>query len=422
MKEIEKTPLHILGNFDVLEKGEEKETERIIAGYASIVQVDNEDDYIPKATLEKGIETLLKNSDYSNLMLNHKSIQIGKVLKEYKQIRTHVDDHGLFIVAQIRDDLEAANSVWEAILLGLYNAFSIAAEVLKAREECNEEKCIRVVEKMNIFEVTVCNKPKNNNSGFVVISKAECEAEENVEDVNINRKDIMTKKSCEPCNDSEEVKEEVTKSEPEENIEEPKEAETETEVVEESVEKGEFDMQSAVESLSRQIEALTGIISDMAKQEEETTELAKEEEEEEEDEEDKEEMKKSEEPEEPKEPEAPEMPDVDPLDDIRKAISTIMERLDIQEKIDEMNLSLKARDDKIAELEKQLNVISKSDDENEEEDIPDDVQPVEAKKLEAPEKPEEPKETPKALSNVQEEKVWRDSPIVVRDGYVTGRK
>ena len=74
-------------------------------------------------------------------MLVHQNVQIGQILEEWGDLKTHVDDKGLFIVAKIRDDLQIANEVWNQILGHKLNGFSIAAEVLLDHKVCDDEKC-----------------------------------------------------------------------------------------------------------------------------------------------------------------------------------------------------------------------------------------------------------------------------------------
>jgi len=166
--------IHMFGPFKVVDKSKK----RVIAGYASVVEIDKSGDVIPISALKEGIKTLLSDPAYANIMLTHNNIQIGKILPEYNGIKTHVDDKGLFIVAEIRDDLEIANKVWEKILAGEYNGFSIAGEIIRSHQECDEEKCYNIIDKINIFEVSVCKNPVNEKSGFIILSK--CDACENI--------------------------------------------------------------------------------------------------------------------------------------------------------------------------------------------------------------------------------------------------
>ncbi len=78
---IDSSPMNLKGNFDIITKA--KSNRRIIAGYASVIEIDKENHIIPKEALEKGIESLLEDSEYSNLMIVHQNIQIGKIIPKY---------------------------------------------------------------------------------------------------------------------------------------------------------------------------------------------------------------------------------------------------------------------------------------------------------------------------------------------------
>jgi HK97 family phage prohead protease len=238
-------PVNITGNFHILEKSKDSNNPHIIAGYASVIEVDEQNQLIPKSTLENGIQTLLKDSEYANLMLVHKNIQVGKILPGYDTLKTHVDDKGLFIVAEIRKDLEIANKLWECITKGDLNSFSIAGEVLLSHDECDDKKCVKVIDKLNIFEISVCSAPVNTNSGFVIVSKSHDKADKVCQDV-INTKEnkgmVETKeiKKDEPCKD-------CTPAEPSSNP---------------PVQK-EVSVKDAIDSINRELTALKGILNEL---------------------------------------------------------------------------------------------------------------------------------------------------------------
>jgi HK97 family phage prohead protease len=165
---ITKIPFALRGNIHVMKS----DGSRIIAGYANVAIVDSEDQFIPVETLKKGIECLLNDPCYSNLMLVHQNIQIGKIIDKYGEHTTHVDDKGLFIVAEIRKDLKIADEIWQAILNNDINGFSIGCEVINSHKKCDDIKCVTILDEINIFEVSVCTKPVNEESGFIIISKS----------------------------------------------------------------------------------------------------------------------------------------------------------------------------------------------------------------------------------------------------------
>jgi len=162
-------PFALRGNIDIINKSDGP---RIIAGYANVAVVDSDEQFIPVETLKKGIQSLLLDPHYSNLMLVHQNIQIGKIINKFGEHTTHVDEKGLFIVCEIRKDLKTAEEVWQCILKNEINGFSIGCEVLKSHQKCDDTKCVTVLDEINIFEVSVCTKPVNEESGFIVISKS----------------------------------------------------------------------------------------------------------------------------------------------------------------------------------------------------------------------------------------------------------
>ena len=348
-------PVQLGGGFDVISKA--KGGERIIAGYASIIEVDKEDHIIPKSALEYGIQTLLNDSEYSNLMLIHQNVQIGKIIPTYKNLKTHVDDKGLFICAKIRSDLEIANEVWGMILDGKLNGFSIAGEIVEATIECDDTKCVKKIEKLNIFEVSVCDYPVNSKSGFVVVSKSSDTADVGEGDV-INKKvEQMAKKKVKEEPECVECSEEETP--------------TETKAEEETIEASEptMDINQTIEELSRQVAALTGIVEQMNAKSEEVVEEAKkqdeEEEEEMEEEEEEEEMTKAEEkPEEtPTEKKAETSVNIskEDFDELKKSIEEALKEIKKSKEVSELEVAIKAKDDEIVSLSTKIETLEKAE-------------------------------------------------------------
>jgi len=230
------------GGFDVIGKADEGR--RIIAGYASVAIVDDDNQYIPPEVLEDGLKSLLEDESYANVMVVHQNIQIGKILKEYQDLLTHVDDKGLFIIAEIRDNLESANGVWQKILEGAMRGFSIGGEIIDKHNHCDDDKCYEIIDKINLFEVSVCSSPVNKASGFEIIAKSDvCEKLENM-------CDKMTEEEIKeevPCTDCEEKAEDIVE-----------------ETVEEPVEKSE-EAQETVDPLKDIIERLDSMFATMEK-------------------------------------------------------------------------------------------------------------------------------------------------------------
>jgi len=310
----------------------------------------------------------MSDLSYANLMLFHKNIQIGKILPEYGELKTHVDDKGLFIVAKIRSDTEISNDIWQQIIDGEINGFSIGCEVLDSHDRCDADgkNCIEVLDKINIFEVSLTNFPANEMSGFVVISKSKYDegnldfkSYENVcDECGINKDRMSKKKVKAEAKEEEEVKEES--SEAVEEQEKSEEVELSVEDRIEKLERAILNMEAALTKLSPQEEE---------KSDDEVSEEPKEETEEKTEEESKEEEKSEEVKEETSE-----------LDELRKSVNDISEHLNVAveklnglfteksegDDIEELKLAIKARDDQIDALNKKIEVLTKSEKEEKE--------------------------------------------------------
>ena len=390
---IKKTPLNLIGNIEVVSKAKNK---RIVAGYANVALVDSQNQFIPLETLKAGLETLLKDESYANLMLSHNNVQIGKILKSYGKLTTHVDDKGLYIIAELRQDTETANETWESILKGEMNGFSIGCEVLsEPREVCNGNGfCVTYLDKINILEVSVCSHPVSKLSGFVIISKSDS-------------KGIDVCKSCNIIHES--MTEEKVEEQKVETKEEPKELSVEERI--EAMERSIFNIQAAITKMSelQMAELEKAKMPEEKKPEEKVPE--------------EEEKKPAEAP-----CKAEEIPKVEvdvntltkkDFDDfkksieesISKALASITESLKPKEqetKIkSEMELSMKAKDEQIKNMKKQLDEFTKKD---------------QIKTIEKAAENSEPKtvqdNTPKEKQLSEEE----DCPIVVSNGQVTHRR
>jgi len=396
------TPFDLRGSINIINKSENN---RIIAGYANVAVVDQEEQFIPIETLKKGIECLLKDPHYSNLMLVHKNIQIGKIIPKYEKLTTHVDEKGLFIVAEIRKDIKTADEVWKAILDKDLTGFSIGCEVISSHKKCDDDKCITILDEINIFEVSVCSQPINQESGFIVVSKSKFETLD-IEDVCnecINQKINMAenKTKTEEKSDVSEIIEENTSEEKEtEIVEEEVEAPTEEAPVEDTPTE-EKTVEERLANIERMVAALEEILRAKEEPEEEAPpedmppedEEIPPEEEEEMSEETPEEVpevdmatfmlefimanpkasaqdiakawidkKKGNEPKEEEQELSEESTTKKSFSEILDKLSCIADKLSEKEKMEEIKLSIKARDDQIDALNKKIEILTKSED------------------------------------------------------------
>jgi len=383
---MQRIKLSLKGSLEIL-KLKKDSKRRIIAGYASIAVMDSDEQIIPIEVLSKGMQSLLADPHYANVMLVHKNIQVGRIIEKYGKNVTGVDETGLFIVCEIRQDIKTADEIWESILEGKLNGFSIGCEVLLSHQECDDDKCVTVLDEINIFEVSVCTQPINKGSGFIILSKSKYDAyiSNDVCEIsnNIGEKHMTEEKADETK--IEEIQEPEVKAE--KTIEEP---------TEEKGEEIELSMEERMEEMERKINSLVGIVENMAKVDEDK------EEEEDEDED----MKKKSDPESVEaKPEVKSEPVEDKSNTIQETLSMILTAItelqndkSKEEAIGELKVALKASNDAVASLEKRVEILTKSE-----------------------EKPEEvDQKTVKDTHKEQELEV--DNPIVCLNGTITSRE
>ena len=87
----------------------------VVAGYASVDMVDKQGDRIPVSALKKAFGGFMANKSYRNVQLAHSGIQVGEVLDSYTDSdgriwKSNVDEHGLFVICRIRNDIEISVS------------------------------------------------------------------------------------------------------------------------------------------------------------------------------------------------------------------------------------------------------------------------------------------------------------------------
>ena len=100
-----------------------KSDDLVVAGYASVELVDKQGDLITREALRDAFKKYMASPEYSNVQLAHSNIQVGSVIPEYidtqgKVWKSEVDDVGMFVVVQLRDDIEKAREVASEIRKG----------------------------------------------------------------------------------------------------------------------------------------------------------------------------------------------------------------------------------------------------------------------------------------------------------------
>jgi HK97 family phage prohead protease len=119
----------------------------------------------------------MEDSKFRNVMTNHSNVQVGEVVDSYrdktgKLWKSEVDDVGFFVVIKLRDDIEKAKEVGRNIRKGSLRSFSIGGQALqKVKKSHNELGEYNEISKLELHEVTICEKGINPEAKFDILKQ-----------------------------------------------------------------------------------------------------------------------------------------------------------------------------------------------------------------------------------------------------------
>ena len=149
----------------------------MIGGYASIEIVDKQNDLITLKALEEAVIKYMQNAKFRNVMTNHSNVQVGEVVKSYRDKtgrlwKTEVDDVGFFVVIKLRDDIEKAKEINRGVRKGSLRSFSIGGRALqKVKKSHPELGDYNEISKLELHEVTICEKGINPEARFDILKQ-----------------------------------------------------------------------------------------------------------------------------------------------------------------------------------------------------------------------------------------------------------
>ena len=158
----------------------------VIAGYASVEMVDKQGDLITRGALKNAFDSFMKADGYRNVQLAHSNIQVGEVIPSYTDSngrvwKSGVDDAGMFVVIQLRDDIEKAREVANEIRKGALRGFSIGGQAFKRMRKSDQKHGdYTEISKLELHEVTICEKGINPEATFRILKEDTTMSDDNV--------------------------------------------------------------------------------------------------------------------------------------------------------------------------------------------------------------------------------------------------
>ena len=149
----------------------------IVAGYASVELVDKQGDLITTGALDEAFNKYMDNAQCRNVQLAHSNIQVGEVVPEYTDSsgrlwKSEVDDSGMFVVIRLRNDIEKAREVASEVRKGNLKSFSIGGQAFERVSKSSKERgSYREIRRMELHEVTICEKGINPEAQFRILKQ-----------------------------------------------------------------------------------------------------------------------------------------------------------------------------------------------------------------------------------------------------------
>lgn len=146
---------------------------RTVAGFATLDNIDQHGDII---TAECAAEAFVKFR--GNLREMHQPIAVGKVLsfsqEPYYDGETQQFYNGIYVTAYIS---EGAQDTWTKVVDGTLTGFSVGGAVAEDGAEVifdpKVQKTIRIVNKMNLFELSLVDNPANQLANILTLQKVD---------------------------------------------------------------------------------------------------------------------------------------------------------------------------------------------------------------------------------------------------------
>jgi len=149
----------------------------VVAGYASVEMVDKQGDLITRSALKEAFGGFMKAEAFRNVQLAHSNIQVGTVIPSYTDSngrvwKSEVDDTGMFVVIQLRGDIEKAREVASEIRKGNLRSFSIGGQAFERVNKSDATRGdYREIRRMELHEVTICEKGINPEAQFRILKE-----------------------------------------------------------------------------------------------------------------------------------------------------------------------------------------------------------------------------------------------------------
>jgi hypothetical protein len=146
----------------------------IVAGPASVVMTDRQKHLITSDALYRAFAQFMNNPRTRNIQILHTNVQVGWPLPAYinsngEIFKSGVDDKGLWLITELRNDIKIAQKVAEEIERGRIKSYSIAGTATDTQNISKGSENYMQVNGLELAEVTLCQEGVNQGANFDII-------------------------------------------------------------------------------------------------------------------------------------------------------------------------------------------------------------------------------------------------------------
>ena len=166
----------------------------VVGGPASVEMIDKQKHLITTEALSKAFDDYMINPRTRNIQIFHTNVQVGWPLPCYinaegQIFKSGVDEKGLWVITELRDDITIAQRVSEEIEKGKIKSYSIAGSATQTRQIEKAYEQYMQVDELQLAEITLCEEGVNQGAHFDIL-KADLQ-ETSVKEETLDTKTIM---------------------------------------------------------------------------------------------------------------------------------------------------------------------------------------------------------------------------------------
>lgn len=139
----------------------------IVKGYASTFDnMDRAEDVISRGAFDKTILDFKNSGRPVRMLWQHNS---SELIGGYPADKMYIDEKGLFVVGEINLETQRGREAYALAKQGVLSDFSIGFRINDFEIEKEDDKIIRVIKELELFEVSLVGEPMNTQATFTEI-------------------------------------------------------------------------------------------------------------------------------------------------------------------------------------------------------------------------------------------------------------